>query len=217
MACWSWKEKYLFVHVYKTGGTSLRAMLPDPHEIGPGHSPAFVAKRCLESSFQTELWPHLFKFAIVRNPYTWLFSLYKYLKRQPAHRIHFMATGTFYRFVDLLEVHFNNFPVDEFQFIQSQYYFTFDPETGFPMLDKIYKIEDYSSMIEDLRNRNVKLPDHVLKLNKNYYEKPIIDYFDQKALDIINRLYKIDFETFGYKMARNLEELENCLTKTQKK
>jgi hypothetical protein len=69
-------RKLLFVHVQKTGGTSiahmLRQALPDAQEILGTHDHARWAKRELGSEYGG-----LFKFAFVRNPWARLVSWYE--------------------------------------------------------------------------------------------------------------------------------------------
>lgn len=99
------RYKFLFVHIAKTGGTSIRSALNrlcwrDPlhlpiyvcnrlshlcgHRIGakfPRHAPAIAAKEMMQPSF----FDSLFKFAFVRNPWDRLVSSYHHcLHEQPA-------------------------------------------------------------------------------------------------------------------------------------
>jgi hypothetical protein len=69
-------KKLLFVHIQKTGGTSINEMLkralPDAKEILGTHDHALWAKRELGSAYD-----ELFKFAFVRNPWERLVSWYE--------------------------------------------------------------------------------------------------------------------------------------------
>jgi hypothetical protein len=97
--------RYLFVHVAKTGGTSIRTALQpmrwrDPyfypqlicsrlssmtgHRIGakfPRHAKIIAAKEMLPE----ELFGQLFKFAIVRNPWDLQVSSYHHIRRERPH------------------------------------------------------------------------------------------------------------------------------------
>ncbi len=99
------QHRYLFVHVAKTGGTSIRnALQPmrwrDPyfypqlicsrlssmtgHRIGakfPRHAKIIAAKEMLPH----ELFEQLFKFAIVRNPWDLQVSSYYHIRRERPH------------------------------------------------------------------------------------------------------------------------------------
>ena len=101
------KYNFLFVHIAKTGGTSVRAALQslrwrDPwyypmflcsrlshlsgHRLGskfPRHSHIIAAKEMLPEAFFNEL----FKFAIVRNPWDLQVSSYHHIRRERPHLI----------------------------------------------------------------------------------------------------------------------------------
>ncbi|MDG2384998.1 MAG: sulfotransferase family 2 domain-containing protein [Pirellulaceae bacterium] len=98
----SHSHNFLFVHLAKTGGTSVRAALSsrswrDPlhwptffchrvsefcgHRLGckiPRHAPALVAKELLPPTFFDEL----FKFSFVRNPWDRVVSAYHHFERE---------------------------------------------------------------------------------------------------------------------------------------
>lgn len=101
----SLKYNFLFVHIAKTGGTSVRAALQplrwrDPwyypmwlcsrlsrlsgHRIGskfPRHAKAIAAKEMLPA----ELYDRLFKFAFVRNPWDLQVSSFHHIRRERPH------------------------------------------------------------------------------------------------------------------------------------
>ena len=110
----SWKHKFLFIHVAKTGGTALsQALTPYARfedrlaydGLGvPGMKKALgLAARGgdaiekfsglhaharyyeIENAFGKDKLDPLFKFAFVRNPYTRTYSLYSHLRRTPGH------------------------------------------------------------------------------------------------------------------------------------
>ena len=101
----SHQKKFLFIHIAKTGGTSVRAALQkhrwrDPyyapiwiasklsgfvkHEVGiklPRHAKAITAKEMLPHDF----YESLFKFAFVRNPWDLQVSSYHHIRRERPH------------------------------------------------------------------------------------------------------------------------------------
>lgn len=101
----SLKYNFLFIHIAKTGGTSIRAALQryrwrDPasiplfftsrlshasgHRLGvkfPRHARAIAAREMLPR----ELYDHLFKFACVRNPWDLQVSSYHHIRRERPH------------------------------------------------------------------------------------------------------------------------------------
>jgi hypothetical protein len=98
----SYKHKFLFVHIAKTGGTSIRAALRPYrwkdaygvtltacnllsqltyHRLGikfPRHAKAIAAKEMLPP----DLWRELFKFTIVRNPFDLQVSSYHHMQKE---------------------------------------------------------------------------------------------------------------------------------------
>ena len=65
----------LFIHVPKNGGTSINRALFDSH--GAGH----IAFHALELIYSADELNSLFKFSVVRNPWSRLYSSYTYLKK----------------------------------------------------------------------------------------------------------------------------------------
>ncbi|PJF38588.1 MAG: hypothetical protein CUN55_16855, partial [Phototrophicales bacterium] len=78
------RHNFIFVHIPKTGGTSMRHALEpysdpwegltDTHEnrMQWGHANALQIRERVEEEF----WNQAFKFAVVRNPWDWLVSMY---------------------------------------------------------------------------------------------------------------------------------------------
>lgn len=122
---WSLKHQFLFVHVPKAAGTSVRNVLQpfslDPREHwlnraldrvgihvnrwGPFpylrfriHDSIRVAQRHLPP----EIFARLFKFAFVRNPWDTMVSLYSYIRARPDHHRHCIVRklANFEAFVD---------------------------------------------------------------------------------------------------------------------
>jgi hypothetical protein len=103
----SHSHRFLFVHVYKTGGVSIRAAL-EPYAELPGW-PLWqrfrlrlglpVARRAPElgwhpravdvrAALPEAVFDGYFKFAFVRNPWDWQVSLYHYILEHPEHDQH---------------------------------------------------------------------------------------------------------------------------------
>jgi hypothetical protein len=113
----SLRYRFLFVHIAKTGGTSVRAALQalrwrDPwyypmwvcskisgisgHRLGtkfPRHSRIVAAKEMLPADF----FDGLFKFAFVRNPWDLQVSSYHHLRRERPHLVGERDFGAFLR------------------------------------------------------------------------------------------------------------------------
>ncbi len=108
----SYEKRFLFVHIAKTGGSSVRAAL-QPYQHDPQHYLVNrLLKRCgintnlvlggyrqrrfrphtmtrtAQACLPTEVFAGLFKFAFVRNPWDQLASYYKYYLKMPNHKRH---------------------------------------------------------------------------------------------------------------------------------
>ena len=106
----SYRHRFLFIHVYKVAGTSVRAALaPFAHDPGravvnrvarrlhvaprwPFHRwrefEDHVTAADVRAALPTTTWDGLFKFAFVRNPWDWQVSLYEYMRQNSEHPDH---------------------------------------------------------------------------------------------------------------------------------
>lgn len=157
-----------------------------------------------------EYFDKAFKFAFVRNPYDRLVSLYKY------HRIEKRLGLTFDNFVKTLSQEFQegNVPAVGLYNIQP-----------FPRHSPLYHLQvygnQYQPMVAWLPKQHVLVCyletfeqdiDKVLnymgyegkrqpvpKKNKSKYDDNFMDfYLNRHTIDLVNNIYKEDFETFGY-------------------
>ncbi|MEO1434685.1 MAG: sulfotransferase family 2 domain-containing protein [Bacteroidota bacterium] len=100
---------FLFVHIYKTGGNSIRRLL-EPYDEGyrwyhrlkasttkePVLRSGRFAKHGFARQAQEDLGPQydqLFRFAFVRNPWDWQLSLYHYILKHPENPDHPVVQG----------------------------------------------------------------------------------------------------------------------------
>ncbi|WP_287637280.1 sulfotransferase family 2 domain-containing protein [Microcystis sp. M20BS1] len=100
--------KFIFVHIYKNAGTSIttalrpfaispwqwtahrlikKAGFPSPF-FDPHPFPAHVKASEIKESFGAEKFNEYFSFAVVRNPWDWQVSLYKYALKSETHHQH---------------------------------------------------------------------------------------------------------------------------------
>ena len=83
---YSEKNKFLFIHVPKTAGTSIRRLLQSHYEDGITNGSFnksdwnyhHVTASKFKIHFGEEKWNEIYKFAFVRNPWDWLVSYYHY-------------------------------------------------------------------------------------------------------------------------------------------
>lgn len=92
MSLISYHKKFIFFHLYKCGGNSLRKLLnqSDSHatEWGGVHGlPEDVRNHYLKED-KLEVFNNFYKFTFIRNPYDFMVSTYFYGKSYPNHFMH---------------------------------------------------------------------------------------------------------------------------------
>jgi hypothetical protein len=202
------KHKFVFVHIYKTAGTSIRSALCEAgdclsvkqrivnkfcrilHRNEQYKLPPQLWKHAgaLEyRSFLKEEWSQYFKFAIVRNPFDWQVSIYEYIKQTPTHHLYaFCNTVSFLAYLQSQVT----------EAMRPQTHFLYD-ENGFCHVDMIVKIE---SLIEDFPKilSQIGLENKVLYHLNPSAKKQLSFYLCNEAVSIIKSRFKNDFLTFGY-------------------
>ena len=81
------KHKIIFVHINKTGGTSLRDLINhNPINMHMHyHAPAYMIKEVLDKD-HPDIWDEYEKISMVRNPYSWQVSMYEFIKAKGWHK-----------------------------------------------------------------------------------------------------------------------------------
>lgn len=211
------KYNFLFVHIAKTGGTSVRAALQplrwrDPwyyaqflcsrlshlsgHRIGskfPRHSRIVAAKELLPEDF----FNGLFKFAVVRNPWDLQVSSYHHIRRERPHLMaHIEDFDQFIRWkLD---------PERPYQYhvdtsIQSQLDYLIDLH-GNLLVDFIGRHEnlaaDFDAIVERIGVNGLSLP-HKRKAadRKQDYR----GYYSDALAEMVGDYFKRDIEGLGYR------------------
>ena len=134
-----------------------------------------------------------FKFAFVRNPFDRLASCYRHIIQKGAMQniqndSRFYRDMSFEQFVNIIsEIKIQNMDIH----FRPQY--TFIPEKP----DYMGKFEDLNKDFAEILQKigiNVELL-HENKTNKTNFK----DYYNQRIIDKVVKIYKKDFELFGYK------------------
>jgi len=208
----------IFVWVPKAAGTSLAAAL----ETRGGQTLVSVKriKRCFQNKgvvtfghiylpalveaglVSAEFVSRAFKFAIVRNPYDRLISLFEYLKRT----YYLPKTTTFSIFCHYVEER----AVEQVGLINHDGLSQLNPQItwlvdrrGRTMVDKIYRYEELSSSWPDIW-QDIGFgdePPDLPKLNDSQGRGEPYDYFSESTISIAQKAFRNDFETLGYSMA----------------
>jgi chondroitin 4-sulfotransferase 11 len=188
-------HKFIFIHVNKTGGTSIeKAFQPDADHRNVQHKHASVA-------FYSQTFPdqfrRYFKFAFVRNPWDWLVSRYHWSKNHQR-----LFDYSFDEFLRRLEKRIR---------LSKSALWLEDGQALKPQLDRLVIggsiAVDFVGRFENLQ-RDFDLVcsrlqieprrlHHVFKSKHAHYA----DYYSVENRKIVERLYAIDIATFGYHFA----------------
>ncbi len=211
----SLKHNFLFVHIAKTGGTSIRTALDrykwwDPYRIPmaicsrisgltghriackpPRHAKAIAAREMLPR----EVYGRLFKFAFVRNPWDLQVSSFHHIRRERPHLMEGMEDfETFLRW-KLTPDRPYQFHIDTSIELQSDYLIDL---RGNVIVDFIGRYEhlaaDFETACQKIGIRTLKLPHKRQATDRRDYRS----YYTDKTAQLIADHFRADIEMFAY-------------------
>ena len=210
------RHKILFVHIAKTGGTSIRSALKrlhwtDPYAVPihlvngltrllkfktgqkfPRHAKAIAAYECISEPF----WSELFKFTFVRNPWDLQISSWHHLRRVPG-----APTDQFETLEEFLRYKFD--PTRPWQYffdissqLQVQY---IQDHNGRVLLDFIGRFERLEEDFQQVSRLGgipqIKLPH---KRHSRERKKDYRSYYNDVTAQLVADYYADDIRLFGY-------------------
>ena len=195
--------KILFIHIPKTGGTSIEEYLskhfkmsfhsigvPFPMKITPQHLQINDLKVILNG----KSWDYAF--SVVRNPYDRIISEYFYITEWTKNKWGRRPEFNMWIIENLNKLKNNPFHLDNH--LRPQYEFI-DGEI------EIFKFEDGIEKIIKYLSDKFNLPLPSKRIHKNKSKKERVE-FSLEALEKVNEIYKKDFELFGYNIKhKNLQ------------
>ena len=212
----SHKHKFLFVHIAKTGGTSVRAALnklrwQDPmyylmwpahkisgatgHTLGlkfPRHSHIIAAKEMLPEEFFNTL----YKFAFVRNPWDLQVSSFYHIKRERPQ-----VMNGYDNFEDFLKWKFDEarpyqYHIDTSLELQSDYLIDL---RGNLLVDYIghYEnlVDDFAAVCEKIGAPQIALPHK----RKAQGRKDFRNYYTDETAELVAKHFARDIELLKYR------------------
>jgi len=205
----SYSRRFIFIHIYKVAGTSIREALKpysfDPNVFLPtrllrmlgahnvvrhhrlqklgGHAHATQVRDALPARFFNEF----YKFAFARNPWDWQVSLYNFALKDPTHHQHELtkSLGSFEKYVE--------WRVNEELRLQKD--FVVD-ERGELIMDFVGRYEALERDFNEVCGR-VGVSSRLPHLNKTP-RKSYTDYYTSQTAALVAEAYKEDVEFFGY-------------------
>jgi len=213
----SYSRKFIYVHIYRVAGTSIRdalakyAYIPDRQmhlrllrkmgvhrlvqhhrlEQFDGHSTAQEIKEKLPPG----IFKSFFKFAFVRNPWDWQVSLYHFMLQNKSHRQHRLteSLGSFEKYLE--------WRVNEDLHLQKD----FVVDSNSQLL--VDFVGDYTSLSRDFRyvchriGCNSALPHLNGSRHRDYRE-----YYTDRTIKLVAEAFKEDIEYFGYTFDKPLRK-----------
>lgn len=181
-------DKLLFVHIPKTAGSSISKILNDNNldEWNRGyprhHDPYFYLKD------NNNIDDKVFSFSVVRNPYTRTYSCYKQFNK---------ANRTDISFITYLNNILEKKISAHTPLLHLPQSFYILGQGNNIQVTKLYKFENLKELEQDL---NWKIDSY----NVGDYTKDMYsDAYTNIAIDIVEKLYVLDFSVFGYSMDFN--------------
>lgn len=185
-------KKFIFVHITKTGGTSIDIALRKYTKNGKTHQSISEMKEEAAKNFGFN---NYFKFCFVRNPWDKMVSQYFYIKKKIAYDksfkefiIDFKSTPNDWDFKN------KNFPV-KYQPVQKKW---ICGDKGEVLMDFVGRFEnlqeDFDTICDKIDLPKRELP-HRNSTNHNHYS----EYYNKETREIISQKFSEDIEYFGYK------------------
>lgn len=192
----------IFVHVQKTGGSSIRGALRMAQF--DAHKHRFAAE--LRTIYGAETWNHYFKFAFVRNPWDRLVSWWEMMRRNAAlgrprngfQRFCMERARTFPEFLQLCDAEYQD--ADGSKWIYRNQIDYLSDSDGTLLVDFVGRFEqlqlDFSRVAAHLDVPPIGLP-HV----NGTVRRPYAGYYSAELRDLVAARYARDIEVFGYRFA----------------
>lgn len=213
----SYKYNFIFVHIAKTGGTSIRSaltplLLKDPfrliqyffnrvsditnHKAGvkfPRHAKIIAAYEILPR----DVFNKMFKFAFVRNPWDLQVSSYHHVKKERPHLLKNIKSFEEFLIFKLEESRPYHYILDASK--EPQWLSLIDL-SGNCLVDFIGRFEnleqDFQKVLTHLGiKKKIALPH---KRKSKTREKDYRKYYNERTYDLIEKHFKLDIENLGY-------------------
>jgi len=180
-------DNFIFIHINKTGGSSIEKALKLPLE----HLTALE----IIKKIGCKQWQNRFTFTVIRNPWDKVVSHYHYRVQTNQTNLR-VRTIEFKEWVRLTYGNKDSFYYDNPKMFMPQSDWITDHE-GQVLVDFICHFEnlddDFSYVCKKLGKKAVSLA-HIKGSKRGNYR----DYYDDETIEIIARWFSRDIEDFGY-------------------
>ena len=185
------KYKTIFIHIPKTGGSSISDAL---FSQSSRHVPWFEYYKYNEMKFN-----QFFKFAIVRNPWDRLVSSFFYLKNGGMNKMDsdwaLENLSKYYNFEDFVKGWVNKKNINSWVHFKPQKYWICN-ENNKIMIDYLGRLETISKDFLFISNKldNAR---SLMKINSSSRGK-YQNYYNYQTKEIVEKVYSDDIKLFGY-------------------
>jgi hypothetical protein len=199
-------RRFVFVHVFKVGGTSMRALL-EPHATIPVYGVACRAELGVQAeptlhkhatalqiknAADPRLWTQYFKFAFVRNPWDWQVSLYHYMISD-SFNPHYDEVRRFGSFDAYIRWRCAEAPAPQCAFVCDEF--------GQLLVDFVGRFEriheDFALVTERIGLGRLNLP-HLKKVEHAPYQ----ELYTPETRGLVARAFEPDIGMFAYEFDR---------------
>ncbi|NBC02769.1 MAG: sulfotransferase family 2 domain-containing protein [Bacteroidetes bacterium] len=198
-------HNFIFIHIYKNAGSSIsRALMPfcsnhfrifahrvlrifHIQALNPIPYRKHIKAEELVEEMGRDLFDSYFSFAVVRNPWDWNVSLYKYLLADKNHFLH-ERTKSFKDFDEYIKDRCQKSYATQKKFIYSK--------NGEKLVDYIARFENLEQdflKICSIIGIQAELP-HINKLNNTHYR----EYYTDETRELVRHSHKTDIDLFEY-------------------
>ena len=187
-------KKFIFVAVAKTACTSIHRRFGVYKDPLPYKYHMFLKDILADISKKGWDPDEFYKFAFVRNPYDRLVSAFYNFRYDEGHKSWAEGIYQFNTFKDFV-LGFEKTPCINFIHLQPQFdYLETDGEIQMNFVGKYENLkEDFEKIEKDLGLPHISLG-HYRKHEHPPYQK----LYDEETRQVVRRIYKNDFEAFGY-------------------
>lgn len=185
-------NKIIFIHIPKTGGTSVSNSLSLRRSMGGRHMTAIQTR----DMYGQEIFDNAWKFTFIRNPWDRMVSVFHYYKHGLEQENKQIRQG-------LANVEFDEFLKEHktlFQWSKSLFKNQLDWITdnkGNVMVDYIARFENYAKESEFILERS-GIGTSVRHDRKSKRDSDYKTYYTNETKDIVAKIYNKDIEFFNY-------------------
>lgn len=183
------QRKFIFIHIPKTGGSSVGKSLCGTDTIG--HYPYYIHQSIDPISFSD-----YYKFCFVREPVARFISGYYYLKIGGKGPLDFKLRkylcGNINEFVQ--SGYLEKYLMDIVHFVPQNHFVS---NNGSLVIDEFFKLEDISSATPIIKDKcGIQLRD--IRENQAQDEIEQREQLESKSLEMIKAIYSKDYSIFNY-------------------